>query len=332
MFIYSWNFQVGAANCINSLRSQQRFYKAKTNTYVHFSNRETEARVWLCDLPTRKRKQRRWGVQGQTGTWTFRVGMLSLCGPRADTVSGVRNTVPVGSRGSSGVNACSIAGYGFCMEKKRSSKLKLSQLWFCDRRKRGAARTLARALREARKERCGQGKARERGRRTPTSCRLNGPDAPASIRALAARGGLSPSLPPAPPPRGPARAAAHLHNGGWSHERGERGLRERRIGRSALSCGAWGAPRARGRRTRARARGDPPLPEGSGLWSARSLASSEVHPSLLHSVPCMARGLFLSLGLPSLCGNNLWKHSNGNTFKWVTALYECSFFFFPCTI
>lgn len=35
----------------------------------------------------------------------------------------VRNTVPVGSRGSSGVKACSIAGYGFCMEKKRSPKL-----------------------------------------------------------------------------------------------------------------------------------------------------------------------------------------------------------------
>lgn len=99
----------------------QRFYRAKTNTYVHFSNRETEAQVWLCDLPTGKRKQWRWGFKCRQQP--FRVGMLSFCGPRADTVSGVRNTVPVGSRGSSGVNACSIAGYGFCMEKKRSSKL-----------------------------------------------------------------------------------------------------------------------------------------------------------------------------------------------------------------
>lgn len=214
----------------------QRFYRAKTNTSVHFSNRETEAQVWLCDLPTGKRKQWRWGFKCRQQP--FRVGMLSFCGPRADTVSGVRNTVPVGSRGSSGVNACSIAGYGFCMEKKRSSKLNFPS---CDPATRVSAQLLELWPRhggEARKERCGQGKARERGRTTPTSCRLSGPDAPASIRALAARGGLSPSLPPAPPPRGPARAAAHLHNGGWSHERGERGLRERRIGRSALGCGA----------------------------------------------------------------------------------------------
>lgn len=35
----------------------------------------------------------------------------------------VKNTVPVGSRGSNGVKACSIAGNGFCMENKISPKL-----------------------------------------------------------------------------------------------------------------------------------------------------------------------------------------------------------------
>lgn len=241
----------------------QRFYTAKTNTYVHFSNRETEARVWLCDLPTRKRKQRKWGFKCRQEP--FRVGMLSLCGPRADTVRGVRNTVPVGSRGSSGVNACSIAGYGFCMEKKRSSKLNFPS---CDSATGGSGERLA-----LWPGHCGRPGRSTVGREKPGNEAGEPPPAAASMaqtRQLPSghwqRGAafLPPSLPPAPPPRGPARAASHLHNGGWSHERGERGLRERRIGRSALSCGACGAPRARGRRSRARARGTRPFRRAQG--------------------------------------------------------------------
>lgn len=123
---------------------------------------------------------------------------------------------------------------------------------------------------------------------------------------------LPPSRAPAPRARAGSRALTQ-----WRVE--PRARRARAAGATDRPLGA----RLRGLRRAACPReedscartGDPPLPEGSGLWSARSLVSSEVHPSLLHSVPCMARGLFLSLGLPSLCGNNLWKHSNGNTFK-----------------
>lgn len=229
--------QVGATNCINSLRS----HKGSTGQRLILpSTFQTGKQRHKCGCVTCPQgKGNNGGGDSSADSSPAGSGcLLSFCGPSADNVSGVRNTVPVGSRGSSGVNACSIAGYGFCMENKRSSKLNFPS---CDPATRVSAELLELWPRhggEARKERCGQEKARERGRTTPTSCRLSGPDAPASIRALAARGGLSPSLPPAPPPRGPARAAAHLHNGGWSHERGERGLRERRIGRSALGCGA----------------------------------------------------------------------------------------------
>lgn len=290
----------------------QRFYTAKTNTYVHFSNRETEARVWLCDLPTRKRKQRKWGFKCRQEP--FRVGMLSLCGPRADTVRGVRNTVPVGSRGSSGVNACSIAGYGFCMEKKRSSKLNFPS---CDSATGGSGERLA-----LWPGHCGRPGRSAEGREKPGKEAGGPPQAAASMaqtRQLPSghwqRGAafLPPSL-PRPRPAGPrGQPRTYTMAGGATSE-------------ASAGCGSDGSAARRSaagpeaRRVPAggglvRAHGDPPLPEGSGLWSGRSLVSSEVHPSLLHSVPCTARGLFLSLGLSSLCGNNLWKHSNGNIFK-----------------
>lgn len=99
------------------------------------------------------------------------------------------------------------------------------------------------------------------------------------------------ALPPAPPPRQPAPAAAHLHNGGWSHERGERGLPQRWIGRSALDCGAWGALRVRGRRPRvpcARALARPghrPFRSSPRLWPAHPLPAKLAWSPLLCSVP-----------------------------------------------
>lgn len=123
---------------------------------------------------------------------------------------------------------------------------------------------------------------------------------------------LPPSRAPAPRARAGSRALTQWRVEPRARRARAAGATDRPLGAQLRGLRRAACPREEDSCART---GDPPLPEGSGLWSARSPVSSEVRPSLLHSVPCMARGLFLSLGLSSLCGNNLWKHSNGNTFK-----------------
>lgn len=178
-----------------------------------------------------------------------------------------KSTVPVGRRGSSGVKACSISDYRPLHLKQQKRHVRMPPSEFNSPRtpperrprpSRAPAAVSRRSSREPRRWRPRRpaprgGAKREAGLRGGQTPRMPPGAAPpslsprtATIRGLQSQARLpTPAFPraalPSPRPARPhggrrAELRPHLHNGGWSPGRAERGLRER--GRSTARSSA----------------------------------------------------------------------------------------------